>query len=124
MRLSDLGEFGLLRELERRGLAQRIADDAARLPGDVVVTQDALIEGVHFRLDWISWRDLGFRAAAVNLSDLAASGAEPDALLVSLGAPAETSVADVLELYEGIAETGVPVVGGDTTRAGSPGLSV
>ena len=38
----------------------------------LVVTQDALVEGVHFRLDWISWRDLGFRAAAVNLSDLAA----------------------------------------------------
>src|SRR3989442_15696653 len=109
MRLSDLGEFGLLRELERRGLAQRIADDAARLPGDVVVTQDALVEGVHFRLDWISWRDLGFRAAAVNLSDLAASGAEPDGLVVSLGLPPDTAVEDVLELYEGLNEPGVEV---------------
>src|SRR3989442_15303823 len=117
MRLSDLGEFGLLRELERRGLAQRIADDAARLPGDVVVTQDALVEGVHFRLDWISWRDLGWRAAAVNLSDLAASGAEPLGLLVAFGAPGLTKLDDVFELYGGIAETGVPVVGGDTTAA-------
>src|SRR5205807_3221513 len=115
-RLADLGELGLLEELERRGLAQAIENDAAEVDG-VVVTQDALIEGVHFRLDWISWRDLGFRAAAVNLSDLAASGAEPGGLIVSLGAPGETSVADVLELYEGMAETGVPVVGGDTTRA-------
>src|SRR5918996_3342267 len=99
-RLADLGELGLLAELERRGLATRIENDAAELPGGRVVTQDALVEGVHFRLDWISWRDLGFRAAAVNLSDLAASGAEPEALLVTLGAPGETAVADVIDLYE------------------------
>src|SRR2546428_12885481 len=105
MRLSELGEFGLLAELERRGLARRIENDAAELAGGLVVTQDALVEGVHFRLDWISWRDLGFRAAAVNLSDLAASGAEPDGLIVSLGLPGETAVEDVLELYGGIAET-------------------
>src|SRR3989442_4076418 len=122
-KLFELGELGLLAELERRGLARKIENDAAEL-GDVVVTQDALVENVHFRLDWISWRDLGFRAAAVNLSDLAASGATPDGLIVSLGAPAETRVADVLELYEGIAEAGAPVVGGDTTRAASLLLSV
>jgi thiamine-monophosphate kinase len=124
MRLSQLGEFGLLAELERLGLARAIEHDAAQLEGGLVVTQDALVEGVHFRFDWIAWRELGFRAAAVNLSDLAASGAEPDALLVSLGVPGETAVADIVELYEGIAETGVPVVGGDTTRAGSVFLSV
>ncbi len=122
-RLADLGELGLLEELERRGLAHEIGNDAAQLDG-FVITQDALVEGVHFRLDWISWRDLGFRAAAVNLSDLAASGATPHGLIVSLGAPAETRVADVLELYEGIAEAGAPVVGGDTTRAASLVLSV
>lgn len=123
MRLSQLGEFGLLAELERRGLARRIENDAAQV-GGLVVTQDALVEGVHFRLDWISWRDLGFRAAAVNVSDLSASGAEPLGLVVSLGAPPETRVEDVLELYEGIAEAGVEVVGGDTTRAGELVLSV
>src|SRR5437667_9488954 len=100
MRLSELGEFGLLAELERRGLAQRIENDAAELDGGLVVTQDALVEGVHFRLDWIAWRDLGFRAAAVNLSDLAASGAEPDGPLVALGLPKDAAVEDVLELYE------------------------
>jgi thiamine-monophosphate kinase len=115
-RLADVGEFGLLAELERRGLAQGIADDAAQV-GGLVVTQDALVENVHFRLERISWRDLGFRAAAVNLSDLAASGAEPRGLVVTLAAPPETAVADAVELYEGIAEAGVPVVGGDTTRA-------
>jgi thiamine-monophosphate kinase len=89
-----------------------------------VVTQDALVEGVHFRLDWISWRDLGFRAAAANISDLAASGAEPEALIVSLGAPPETAVEDVFELYEGMREAGVAVRGGDTTRAPALYLSV
>jgi thiamine-monophosphate kinase len=124
VRVADLGEFGLLAELERRGLARGIADDAALFAGGVVVTQDALVEGVHFRLDWISWRDLGWRAAAVNLGDLAASGAQPDALLVGLGVPGDTALSDVLELYEGMAETGVAVVGGDTTRSDEVLLSV
>src|SRR3954470_24695896 len=124
MRLSELGELGLLAELERRALIVGVEDDAAQLPGGVVVTQDALVEGVHFRLDWIGWRDLGFRAAAVNLSDLAASGAPPEGLRVSLGAPAETRAEDVLELYAGIAETGVPVVGGDTSAAAEVMLSI
>lgn len=116
-RLADLGELGLLAELERRGLVVGVENDAAELPGGRVVTQDALLEGIHFRLDWISWRDLGFRAAAVNLSDLAASGAEPEGLVVTLAAPADTAVEAVLELYEGISETGVPVIGGDTSSA-------
>jgi thiamine-monophosphate kinase len=123
VRLSDLGELGFLAELERRGLARGIEHDAAQIDG-LVVTQDALVEGVHFRLDWISFRDLGFRAAAVNLSDLAASGAEPSGLVVSLGAPPETEVDNLFELYEGIAEAGVPVVGGDTTRADALVISV
>jgi thiamine-monophosphate kinase len=121
--LADVGEFGLLAELERRGLAQGIEHDAA-VVGGLVVTQDALVEGVHFRFDLLSWRELGARAAAVNLSDLAASGADPLALLVSLALPAETQVDDVLELYTGLNERGVPVRGGDTTRAERVVLSV
>jgi thiamine-monophosphate kinase len=124
MRLSEAGELGLLRELEGRGLITGTEHDAAELAGGVVVTQDALVEGVHFRLDWLSWRELGFRAAAVNVSDLAASAALPDALLVTLGAPAETELADVVELYEGLTEAGVPVRGGDTTRADRVMLTV
>jgi thiamine-monophosphate kinase len=123
-RLADVGERGLLAELERRGLATGIADDAAQLADGRIVTQDALVEGVHFRLDWISWRDLGFRAAAVNLSDLAASGAEPEGLVVTLAAPPESAVDDVVELYQGLAEPGVPVVGGDTSAADRLVLSV
>jgi thiamine-monophosphate kinase len=124
MRLSKLGEQGLLAELERRGLAQGIENDAAQLGDGLVVTQDSLVEGVHFRLDWISWRELGFRVTAVNLSDLAASGADPDALLVSLGLPPDAELDSVIELYEGIGEAGVPVLGGDTTRADRVYLSV
>jgi thiamine-monophosphate kinase len=121
--LAELGEFGLLSELERRGLVHGIEHDAAVVDG-LVVTQDTLVEGVHFRFDLLEWRDLGARAAAVNVSDLAASGADPLALLVALGLPAETEVEDVLELYAGLNERGVPVRGGDTTRADRLVLSV
>ena len=54
-RLSDLGEFGFLAELARRGLAEEIGDDTAVLPGGLVVTQDALVQDIHFRLGWTSW---------------------------------------------------------------------
>jgi thiamine-monophosphate kinase len=121
--LAELGELGLLAELERRGLVEGIEHDAAVVDG-LVVTQDALIEGVHFRFDLLSWRELGARAAAVNVSDLAASGADPLALLVSLGVPAEAELDDVLELYAGLNERGVTVRGGDTTRADRVVLSV
>ncbi|HEU5064295.1 MAG TPA: thiamine-phosphate kinase [Gaiellaceae bacterium] len=123
MRLSELGEVGLLAELERRGLAQGIENDAARL-GDFVVTQDALVEGVHFRFDLIDWQELGYRAAAVNLSDLAASGAEPEALIVTLAIPPGAELEDVVALYEGLNEPGVPIAGGDTSRSDRVLLSV
>ena len=115
-RLSDVGELGLLAELERRALIVGVEHDAA-VVGGLVVTQDTLVDGVHFRHDWLTWRELGFRAAAVNVSDLAASGAEPVALLVALALPPETELADAVALYEGIADAGVPVVGGDTTSS-------
>ncbi|HUH14254.1 MAG TPA: AIR synthase related protein [Gaiellaceae bacterium] len=124
MRLSEAGELGLLRELESRGLISGTEHDAAELAGGVVVTQDALVEGVHFRLDRLTWRELGFRAAAVNVSDLAASAARPEALIVTLGAPGGVEVEQVVELYEGLAEAGVPVRGGDTTSADRVFLSV
>jgi thiamine-monophosphate kinase len=121
--LGDFGEFALLAELERRGLAQGIEHDAAVVEG-LVVTQDMLVESVHFRFDLLGWHELGARAAAVNISDLAASGADPLALLVSLGLPPETELDDVLEFYAGLNERGVPVRGGDTTRADRVFLSV
>jgi thiamine-monophosphate kinase len=124
MRLSEAGELGLLAELERRGLARGIEHDAAALEDGLVVTQDALVEDVHFRVAWTTFRELGYRAAAVNLSDLAASGAEAVALLVTLGAPGQTELDDILDLYAGLNEPGVPVVGGDTTSGDRLYLSV
>jgi thiamine-monophosphate kinase len=121
--LGDVGELGLLAALERLGLAQGIEHDAAVVDG-LVATQDALVEGVHFRFDLLGWRELGARAAAVNISDLAASGADPLALLVAVGLPAETELEDVLELYAGLNERGVPLRGGDTTSADRVFLSV
>ena len=106
-------EFELLAELERRGLIVGVEHDAAEIDG-LVLTQDTLVEGVHFRFSLVDWHGLGFRAAAVSLSDLAASGANPVALVVSLSAP---DLDGAIALYEGIASTGVPVRGGDTTRA-------
>jgi thiamine-monophosphate kinase len=124
LRLSELGEFGLLAELERHGLAHQIGDDAAVFEGGLVVTQDVLVEDVHFRLEWTSWRDLGYKAAAVNLSDLAAMGAEPAGLLVGFTVPPVTDVSDVFELYRGLGETGFPVVGGDTNAAETVSVTV
>ena len=82
LRLSDLGEFGLLAELARRGLA---AGDRRRHGGPPRRRgrhPGRAGRGIHFRLEWTSWRDLGYKAAAVNLSDLAAAGADPEALFV------------------------------------------
>jgi thiamine-monophosphate kinase len=123
-RLSELGEFGLLAELERLGLASGQDAEGAVLEDGFVVTQDELVEGVHFRVEWTSWRDLGYKAAAVNLSDLAAMAAEPLGLLVGLAVPPETGDAAIVELYEGIAEAGVAVLGGDVTAAGEFSVTV
>ena len=124
MDLFEAGERGLLRELERLGLASGQDAEGAILGRNRVATMDVLAEGVHFRLDWTSFGDLGYKAAAVNLSDLAAMGAEPEGLLVGLSAPREAEVAQVIELYKGLNEAGVTVFGGDTTRTASWFVSV
>jgi thiamine-monophosphate kinase len=124
MKLSDAGELGLLRELEARRLIVGTEHDAAELEAGLVVTQDVLVAGVHFLRDRLSWHELGFRAAAVNISDLSASAARPEALFVSLALPGDAEVEDAVAFYEGIAETGVPVRGGDTTRAAQVVVSV
>ena len=124
MKLSEAGEFGLLRELERLQLVSGQDAEGALLREGRVATTDVLAEGVHFRLNWTTFRDLGYKAAAVNLSDLAALGADPEGLLVGLGAPGDARVEDVVEVYAGLNESGVPVLGGDTTQTPSWILSV
>lgn len=129
--LADRGEAGLIQAMTARlptppAGALGIGDDAACLPwlpAAVITAVDLLIEGVHFRRDWSSARDVGHKALAVNLSDLAAMGAEPTAALIGLAAPGTLAAAWVEELYEGLSALatahGVWVAGGDTT--GSPG---
>jgi thiamine-monophosphate kinase len=112
------------RTRRRAGTELGIGDDAAILSvgGTAVVTQDLLVEGVHFRRSATGFRDLGHRALAVNLSDLAAMGAEPVAAFVGLGLPPGGASRDELDaLYDGmeaLAERhGVTVAGGDITGA-------
>ena len=124
LRLEDLGERGLIRELEARGLTGHIGDDTAVLEGGVVVTLDTLVEEVHFRKEWISWLDLGYKAAAVNLSDLAAAAAKPTALVVSLAVPPQMFADDVFDFYRGLNEPGVLVRGGDTVTSSHTVITV
>ncbi|RZS87012.1 thiamine-phosphate kinase [Motilibacter rhizosphaerae] len=106
-------------------------DDAAvvRAPdGRVVVTTDVLVEGVHFRRDWSSALEVGRKAAAQNLADVAAMGAVPTSVVVGLAAPADLPVAWAESLADGLrtecAVVSVSVVGGDMTRAGQVVISV
>jgi thiamine-monophosphate kinase len=89
--------------------------------GRTVATTDLLIEGRHFRRDWSSARDIGIKAAAQNLADIAAMGAVPTALLLGLAVPAATAVSWVLELTEGLLHecerAGAVIAGGDVSGA-------
>src|SRR5688500_11607920 len=104
--VGSLGEFALIGRLAdvlaEVGAASApellgIGDDAAiwsPTPGArSVITTDSLIEGIHFRLDWTGWRDLGHKALAVNLSDIAAMGARPRLAVISLGLTGREPVA-------------------------------
>ena len=134
--VAALGEFGLIAALsawlppDERTLVG-IGDDAAVLAapdGRVVATTDFLLEGRHFRLDWSTARDVGHKAAARSLADVAAMGAVPTALLVALAVPADRPVAWAHDLAEGLAaecaRAGASVAGGDTARAASVLLAV
>src|SRR3954452_21086777 len=132
--VGELGEFGLIRELTSRLTttpAVRVGpgDDGAVVAAPdrrVVASTDVLVEGRHFRRDWSSGRDVGHRAAAANLADVAAMGATPTALLVALCAPPKLEVSWAEELAEGLsaeaALVGAGVVGGDMSA--SPTLTV
>lgn len=97
------------------GVALGIGDDAAVLDDGTVVSTDILVEGVHFDLGRTPPRDVGHRAATANLSDLAAMGARPVALLAAFGLPPGFEA--VAEIAAGMREHGFPVAGGDLSRA-------
>ncbi|MFD0774267.1 thiamine-monophosphate kinase, partial [Streptomonospora algeriensis] len=127
--IGELGEFGLIERVTARfpGTGDVIlgpGDDAAIVTASdrrVVATTDLLVETRHFRREWSSAEDVGRKAAAQNLADIAAMGARPTALLIGFAAPADLPVSWAEELAEGVraecSSAGAAVVGGDTVSA-------
>lgn len=146
MQPSAAGEFGLIESLRSlielrqlpspapgspHALLVGIGDDCAVWRcGDTtqLATTDTMVEGVHFRLRATTWRDLGWKALAVNLSDIAAMGGVPDYALVTLGLPPETGQEGILELYHGLQDCAlnyrVTLCGGDIVTAGQLFITV
>ncbi|MGZ4592704.1 MAG: thiamine-phosphate kinase [Actinomycetes bacterium] len=133
--VGELGEFALISAITQRlGTSTAVlgpGDDAAVVAapdGRVVASTDVLVEGRHFRRVWSSASDVGHRAAAANLADIAAMGAVPTALLIGLAAPADLPTEWVLELADGLREecalVGASVVGGDVVRSDTLVVSV
>lgn len=128
--VEDIGEQGLLQIVQRFCPASVVGDDAAllKLNSDraLVVTTDVLVDGVHFSDATTTAEDVGWRAAAANLSDLAAMGADPLGITVGLSLPPNTPVSWVEGLYRGLSSCleryRTDIVGGDITR--SPVITV
>jgi thiamine-monophosphate kinase len=136
MKVSELGEFGLIDLLAKmipdapvKKPVIGIGDDAAAWHSDASIqlaTVDTMVQNVHFSLDMMTWKELGWKSLAINLSDIAAMGGEPRYALVALALPEDTEVEDVVGLYEGMIELagqyGTAIVGGNVSR--SPVVSV
>jgi thiamine-monophosphate kinase len=132
--IAHLGEHALIARIRERIGAPPpfvtigIGDDAAVIEparGELdVVTTDAFVEHVHFRRDWTAARSIGAKAVAVNLSDLAAMGATPRAVLLSLILPGDLTLEDFDALIDGVAAeatvAGASVVGGNLSRSPGP----
>ncbi len=143
--IRSVGEFGAIDRLTRLILARRHAtqqsacatlivdtgDDAAawRSPaGSYLFTTDTMVEGVHFTRATLSWKDVGWKAMAVNVSDLAAMGGRPLYALVTLGLPGEFPLDALDAIYAGMLdmaeEAGFSVIGGDMVRSPTAFVSV
>jgi thiamine-monophosphate kinase len=134
VKVSELGEFALIRRLAARlpryrdDVRAAVGDDVAVLaldPGTCgLATCDIQVEGVHFLRELITPFQLGRRAAAINLSDIAAKGGTPEHFLVSLALPIDLEVSWVESLYDGLVEEasrhGADVVGGNLSRTDGP----
>lgn len=131
MKLYEIGEFGLLELIantvsraSRPDILLGIGDDAAVWHSRGLYqlgTTDILVQNVHFSLDIITWWELGWKALAVNLSDIAAMGGSPKYALVSLALPSDTEVEQVIALYQGmdaLAENlDIIIIGGNIAMA-------
>jgi len=129
--IASLGEFGLIEhltkgfELKQPSTLKGVGDDAAVIENGnylTVVSTDLLVEGIHFDLMYFPLKHLGYKAVAVNLSDIYAMNAQPKQITVSLAISNRFSVEGLDELYAGIKaacdQYGVDLVGGDTTSSG------
>lgn len=134
--ISTLGEFGLIRHLTENihpvqaSTIKGVGDDAAVMKFGaqrVLMTTDMLLEGVHFNLEYVPLKHLGYKAAVVNFSDIYAMNGTPTQITVSVGLSARFKVEDIEELYAGIRlacdRYGVDLVGGDTC-ASMTGLTI
>ena len=134
--ISTLGEFGLIRHLTKDlkpvqpSTLKGIGDDAAVLNHKdkrTLVTTDLLLEGIHFNLEYVPLKHLGYKAAVVNFSDIYAMNANPTQITVSLGISKRFAIEDLEELYAGIRlaceRYNVDLVGGDTS-ASMTGLTI
>jgi len=131
MRITEIGEFGLIDRVKEAiappgaGVVMGIGDDVAvlRARGDkyLLATCDIQVEGIHFLKEAISPYQLGRKAAAINISDIAAMGGLPTYLLVSLALPKETTIEYVDGLYQGLKKeteaAGVQIVGGNMSHS-------
>ncbi len=138
MDVSQLGEFGLIERLTRivgaEGSPDLIvgpSDDAAvwRAGSEyLIATTDAMVEGVHFLADGAHWEDIGWKALAANVSDVAAMGGTPLFALVTLALPPGTPAEAMDALYRGLAESardsGAVIAGGDVVRAPQVSITV
>ena len=141
--LKELGEFGLIEQLSQLVSASLpagivgIGDDCAVIPasclfgraeGWLLITTDALVEQKHFRTDFSSFADIGWKSLAVNLSDIAAMGGSPIAAVVALEIRPDLQPQQIRELYQGFnllsQETKMPIVGGDTVAGSELSLCV
>lgn len=136
MDIKELGEFGLIGRLTKdvknkdNTTVKGIGDDAAVLDFgkmQTLVTTDILLEGVHFNLEYVPLKHLGYKAAVVNFSDIYAMNGRPTQIVVALGISKRFTVEEIEELYSGIRLAcelyGVDLVGGDTT-ASYTGLTI
>lgn len=134
--ISELGEFGFIKRLQdkikltNKDIIKGIGDDAAVVDfgnKKTVISTDTLTEGVHFDISYTPLKHLGYKAVAVNLSDIFAMNAKPVAITVALSFSSRYPVEAIDELYEGILLAcqlyGVEVIGGDTTTSIS-GLNI
>ena len=104
-----------------------IGDDCAFLKDlGIVVTQDSLVEDVHFKINWCTPYQLGYKAVTVNISDVLASGAEPKYVTIALSLPSKTEKNFVEEFYKGAksALRGAKIIGGDITGADKVYISI